>query len=359
MFKNYFYNNFLPRIIQEAVFSSAAIVYHRTRENPENHDIHEKGIDITQNSKAMYGQGLYTTYSLESQNNDRMRELYGNYILKGKVNLSNMLILDKTVFERVHPRENFDDYLQNEGLSMEEIYRLNTSKFTSKIAFKVWRRFYNKKDGIVFTGQQDGHVVVVWNPTTFLSMSYSEDDGKTWTKLTANMKSVKSAKDTRESAEIDIDFMLAMLELEIETAVKRGQTTLSNPNIVKTFINLADGIYVLRLAKIMIRNKFPIPKEIDLFMLEPMNFVFRGFYIDELIANNVEISKTLIDNMNFSQLYNYIEKLIKNNKPITKSIRMYIGFNSMMGRISEEEQEEYEALLKTSTLPSPDFSDLF
>lgn len=359
MFKNYFYYKFLPRIIGEAVLSSAAIVYHRTRENPENHDIHEKGIDITQNSKAMYGQGLYTTYSLESQNNDRMRELYGNYILKGKVNLSNMLILDKTVFDRVHPRENFEDYLKKEGLNFEEIHRLKTSKFTSRIAFKVWRRFYDKKDGIVFTGQQDGNVVVVWNPKTFLSMSYSEDDGKTWKKLTANVGNVKNAEDTRTPQEIDINFLADFLELEIKTAVKRGTNTLP-VNMLQTFMNLADGIHVLRLAKIMIRNKFPIPREVDLFMLEPMNMVYRDYYLDELINNDIEISDTLLNNMNFHKLYNYIEKLIENNKPIPKKVRKYIMINGITGNISEEELEEFNTLFKQSNSSnSSDLSDLF
>jgi len=349
MFKNYFYNKFLPRIIQEAVFSSAAIVYHRTRENPENYNIHEKGIDISKNENSMYGKGLYTTYTLESQDNDRMRELYGNYILKGKINLSNMLILDKSVFNSVHPREDFNDYLIREGINENIINDIKSNEFTSNAAHRVWRRFYTKKDGIVFTGQSDGKVVVVWNPKIFLAISYSEDDGKTWKKLNTNIKNVKSAEDNRQSAEIDLNYWLLSLEDEFKMGIRNQIST----NIVNYFLNYGEIMHIFKFAKMLIRNGIDVPDKINSELLDDNNFIFRTPYLEILRDNNIELSDIILTKLNYNNLLKYAEELINDNKEIPDKITYALISKAMKSEYTDYLIDEYIQLLSQNNIPIP------
>jgi hypothetical protein len=121
---------------------------------------------------------------------------YGKYIIKGKVNLSNMLIVDKEIFEKYRPNDNFEKYLYYEqGLSVEEI--LHSLKHGDIYAHNH-ERFYLKKDGLFYKSNET-HTVVIWNPKIFIASSYSENDGKSWKKLNPNIKNIKNAVDDREN----------------------------------------------------------------------------------------------------------------------------------------------------------------
>lgn len=88
--------------LEEKIYSSTtAIAYHRTTE--------KDFIDIIKNDEfrpgtrggTMYGPGLYCTYELESQLNDRMRNAYGPYLIKYKIPIKNYLIFDKDHAEQI------------------------------------------------------------------------------------------------------------------------------------------------------------------------------------------------------------------------------------------------------------------
>jgi hypothetical protein len=89
-------------LLKEEVYGNKAIVYHRTKLNIEqlNDIFFNKKWSFGSNAGSMYGSGLYTTYSLESQMNDIMLHTYGKNIIKFSVNLKNFLICDYKEFQK-------------------------------------------------------------------------------------------------------------------------------------------------------------------------------------------------------------------------------------------------------------------
>lgn len=189
---------FKKYVILERIVGNTGWVYHRTRENPETHSLFKSGINLSSNAKALYGQGLYSTYDLESQLNERMIELYGNYIIKGKINLDGMVILDKEVYDLKGSKESFDEYLKSLNLGLGE--KLVTSyEYTSDIALKIYKQVISQKhSGLVFTGRQDGRVAVIYDKQNFIPYMWSDDNGSSWQKAIPDIKSIKKVENNYE-----------------------------------------------------------------------------------------------------------------------------------------------------------------
>ena len=187
-FKKYF-------LLKEDIKHNLIWVYHRTRIHPEQHDLVKGMFNKKGNVRASYGQGLYSTFNLDSQLEQKMKDMYGPYILRMKVNISNFFILDKDVFQILHPEKKFWKYVQDTGMKLSSLglhdhYDLHDyfeefphkePEFGSDIA-KVKHEYLIKKgfSGIIFNGRTDGKVAVIWKPETLVINSYSHDDGKTW-----------------------------------------------------------------------------------------------------------------------------------------------------------------------------------
>lgn len=84
---------------KEEIVGLNAIVYHRTRPNSVG-EIVKKG--FKPGYGQMYGKGLYTTYSLDSQLENNMDGNYGPVILKFKVSLHDCLILDYEQAKKIY-----------------------------------------------------------------------------------------------------------------------------------------------------------------------------------------------------------------------------------------------------------------
>lgn len=178
-------------ILNESIQGNLAWLYHRTAVDPEQHPLFKGEFIAANNIRAMYGKGLYCTYDLQSQLNERMRHLYGNTILKFKINLNKFFILDEDVFRKIFPNQSYYDFLKKYNVSLvynqdpdDEDYDdrvpLYTSDTAKKCAWKIQR--LGIFDGILFTGRHDGKVAIVWKPETMILSSYSNDEGKTWNK---------------------------------------------------------------------------------------------------------------------------------------------------------------------------------
>ena len=181
------------KFLVEKIVGNTGWVYHRAKKNPEGSDILTHGIKPSTNQSAMYGKGLYCCYDLNEQLKPNM-EKYGAYILKGKIDLNGFAILDSEIYGLANPRGNFQEHLKQIGTDMESVQ--DTIPYTSRIAQNIWEKC--KQDGyngIVFTGQSDGKVAVIWNRRNFIPYQYSEDNAATWKTLTPDIKSIKRPHD--------------------------------------------------------------------------------------------------------------------------------------------------------------------
>lgn len=222
--------------ITEAVYGHQAIVYHRTGSQPEYKDLLDKSIvqirkykklhtkeNLLYNSFSViqnivtrgfnrnesnvgkvYGAGIYCTYDLESQlnqvgNEHEMEKMYGKIIIKSKLNLTNFLILDYKIAEKVYGKKHtLIDQCTKLGLtkiasdirkpnspiaitlkSFSDIIYSNDEKqeivaFTDRIlTILIDYYFVDKKiAGVIYTNMGDGHVVLVYNEKLLVPYSF-------------------------------------------------------------------------------------------------------------------------------------------------------------------------------------------
>ena len=208
---------FKDHVLLERVFGNTGWVYHRTKDNPSEYDIVKYGIKPSSNQSAMYGKGLYTCYDLDQQMKPDMWK-YGDYILKGKIDLNGFAILDSDVYWLANPRGNFQEHLKQIGTNIESVK--DQIPYTSGIAQNIWKKC--KQDGyngIVFTGRSDGKVAVIWNRRNFIPFQYTEDEGKNWAKLTPDIASIKRPHDPeydKDNEKISIAKLLKELSYKKE-----------------------------------------------------------------------------------------------------------------------------------------------
>lgn len=185
-------------LLTEEVFSSLAVGYHRTRNLKNTNAIGESGFKA--GDRAMYGKGIYLTYSFDDQQDERMKETYGPFIIRCKVNLSGFLVFDEDIANRVYgadssmedqlaffgiPRKDMEQYgvlrLQSEGGYWPGSYIAHERRpLTSNQAraFAYWffekpRKLKRPIKGLVFTGQQDGRVIVAYEPQVVIPFAWA------------------------------------------------------------------------------------------------------------------------------------------------------------------------------------------
>ena len=184
-------------VVVERITGNTGWVFHRTRINPEtNPSLWQNGIDPTVNQSAMYGQGLYATYSLNSQLKSGM-SMYGPYIVRGKIDLSNFFIFDEKVFKLARPRDRYQDqfkkYQINYTAPHEEDDEVNP--YTSDMAQKHWEKLKNQGvAGLIFNGRNDGNVVVIYDRHAFIPDSFSDNNGESWKHIKADIREIKRPK---------------------------------------------------------------------------------------------------------------------------------------------------------------------
>jgi len=198
--------------LKEVITSGSVIVYHRTGKNGSPvQGIAADGYRV--GSGDMYGVGVYTTYDLQSQLNNNMRSTYGNIIIESKVlSMKDFLIFDYDMAKRIYGNKNytlsrqlrlifgnefknidnkelkeliiFGDEQRDINIDIKKLEELlSVSKYSSDVAWRFYKKYENiisKLRGIVFTGQNDGRVLVSYDRKNVEPLRYTLDEGKTW-----------------------------------------------------------------------------------------------------------------------------------------------------------------------------------
>jgi len=187
-------------LLNEDITSGRVIVYHRTGKGGESPVANIAADGYRVGGGARYGVGVYTTYTLDSQLSGKMSG-YGNIIIESKVlSMDKFLIFDYDVAKKIYGNKNYTldkqlrlilggewDKYKNDPKLKGLGSKVGLTKYTSDIAYYLTTTFTNnimpKLRGIVFTGQQDGNVLVSYDRTNVEPLRYSTDEGVSWTNI--------------------------------------------------------------------------------------------------------------------------------------------------------------------------------
>lgn len=183
----------VKRELGEEITGGSIVVYHRTKLTKENYKLLNNG--FVPGDGQMYGRGLYSTYELKDQFNSNM-EGYGSTIIKFQVtDTSKILILDESEQLKVFGKRiglldqikkilkgGFNGfYKENKGQIQEAIKLLeDKNRLTSEAAYQLAsyiRKFQLLFDGLVFTGRNDGRVLVLFETTLASPLQYVDTRG--------------------------------------------------------------------------------------------------------------------------------------------------------------------------------------
>jgi hypothetical protein len=215
------------------------IAYHRTKKENMEHIIDE---GFRPGCGDMYGKGFYLTYDLASQTRSGMT-IYGDGILKCKINPKNLLILDYNVSTDVFG----DEYsLKDQLIKHYKIYRdildiprdlydwsdelektFQQPTFSADLAYNQFVKHYIKNGicsiagirGIIFSGNHDGNVLVLYSHETAIPYEFAITDPSTGELVTEWMpvKSIDKVMNRANLADFAIDKFKGMVtRIEID-----------------------------------------------------------------------------------------------------------------------------------------------
>lgn len=201
--------SYVRQILHEQVFGAQAFVYHGSELDPADFVkiIESNTFDPGKGAGAMYGRGLYTIYDVDRKSNTFSGE-YGQFTYKLKVNLNGYLILDPDACQKVYGKNlSLKEQLMRNGqaglykrilevgtakkwqtdvsfrepdmwqnttvedmLNEPNLYRL--FEHTSKLALPLSKLVQGSVPGMVFTGETDGKVCLIYDPSTVVVTGY-------------------------------------------------------------------------------------------------------------------------------------------------------------------------------------------
>ena len=168
-------------LLTEEVYGAQAVVYHGTKADPQ------KLISALLNDEfvpgkgagSMYGKGLYTVYDLKGTKTE-MGD-YGDHVIKLKVNLYGYIIFDPDVAQKVYkrtltPSEQAEEVGYSDAVikTLKHVKQSSDMTFTSRSALSASDLLQHEVKGLVFTGENDGRVAVVYDPTTVVPMAWKQ-----------------------------------------------------------------------------------------------------------------------------------------------------------------------------------------
>jgi hypothetical protein len=181
----------------ESIFGRQSIGYHRTNQRGMV-SLTQKGRPFADVFGGLYGPGIYLTYDINSQQHDRMIQMYGEYVIKARVIIDNFLIFDYDQARKIYgPRYDLADQLeilgwprreQEENVKLSRIviptrYANERRGYTSDIAKEFYNEFLAKNRrkvrGLIFNGRQDGRVIVAYDTHAVTPISYAYMPEKT------------------------------------------------------------------------------------------------------------------------------------------------------------------------------------
>ena len=185
-------------LLNEDITSGKVIVYHRTGKEGAIEGVSADGYTVGKG--AMYGVGVYTTYDLESQLKPNMQQ-YGNIIIESKVlSMDKFLIFDYDIAKKIYGNVNYtlDNQLRlilgkdwnkfkDDNSLKELIEKVTLVQYTAEVAKVFYDKFENTIlkyfRGLVFTGEQDGKVLVSYDRKNVEPLRYTIDEAETWVNI--------------------------------------------------------------------------------------------------------------------------------------------------------------------------------
>ena len=168
-------------LLLEEVYGAQAVVYHGTKADPQeliSALLNDKFVP-GKGAGSMYGKGLYTVYDLKGTQTE-MGD-YGDHIIKLKVNLYGYIIFDPDVAQKVYkrtltPAEQAKEVGYDDSViaALKSVKPPRGDNFTSASALSVAEKIQYEVKGLVFTGENDGRVAVVYDPTTAVPMAWKK-----------------------------------------------------------------------------------------------------------------------------------------------------------------------------------------
>ena len=190
----------LEEILTEEIFGNTASVYHRGDKNKLDYLLKRTYENRSHIDFAFYDKGLYTTFDLASQlniNKDQgndMKKTYGNHIIKLAVKgIYNFWFCSFDLYKKFHPNANINTWKEEQAkhfnLSREIFEKVKGSHKEYTEFHDTVSRIFEKNNiipqrvkGIIYEGRRDGNCILIYDWTTAVPLSYSNDEGKTWKK---------------------------------------------------------------------------------------------------------------------------------------------------------------------------------
>jgi len=167
------------------VYGAEATVYTGSRSEPEDFLRFTVGGEWNPGGVqgSTYGKGLYSVYNLEGTNTSRGG--YGRWIYKLRVNLYGFISFNEDITQKIYgsklkPSQQYRMvYGENKLILplLEELEKNNVGSYTSAIAEPASKFLRGIVKGILFTGEQDGDVAVIYDANVVTPISYKHLDG--------------------------------------------------------------------------------------------------------------------------------------------------------------------------------------
>lgn len=226
-------------LLQEEVFGSLAFVYTGSQAPPDvfipmivNDDLQPgKG------KGGLYGKGLYTVYDLEGTQTEK--GYYGNYIYKLAINLYGYLCFDMPVATKVYGRpisvveqaemlDLDDDVIEKIKLIMVDPGVVGKRTAVGAASVSLLVRGIVK--GLVFTGDHDGRVAVVFDAATVTPVAYRTVRARIWKKVDKETRQQTVGRTSSEWRPERYEKNPLMGLKKIKSAVERFRRLGPNPN---------------------------------------------------------------------------------------------------------------------------------
>jgi len=289
--------NFKQWLFTEEIWQNkTATVYHRTK--PENiSTILSTGWETA--GGCMYGCGLYTTFSIESQFTSYM-ERYGTSILKFKVtNLDQYIICQKSVAQQILG-QNYKISDQLKKLNLTDLYTpeqiekfdqmMETEKFSAGLALKMYHennRLENKAKGIIYYGSNDGYCLVKYPPVednTITMLGYANNVP---TNDLAKMKELETNCKKNEQGKCENPWITSTSKVSIKTLYgieKEKKPAYANRNLEIEDVSEEEIINLMRYTD----NKYLMAKRLGPKNLSKLSYNYK---LNLLLGTNSEEEK--------------------------------------------------------------------
>ena len=155
-------------IINEEVYGNIATVYHRSQTPP---DIFKEILEKNEwksgvGAGNMYGPGLYTVFTKSSN-----KSSYGKYLYKMHVKgIKNFFIFLPEIYNKVWgTNKSYDEMIA------EQNKRFKSNFYDYKDFIHSYSKEHSKVAGIIFHGNHDGDVCIIFEPRNVIPISYEKD----------------------------------------------------------------------------------------------------------------------------------------------------------------------------------------